>query len=156
MVLFITIDYFTKYMATTYLKPVGRMDFIPGLELVYAVNEGVAFSMFTGSCFFVIFLPIATLLVLIVLLFLGKLGGGVFDFCFVMIISGGIGNIIDRLMYGYVVDFFNFTFINFAVFNVADCFITVGVFLYSVCLIVTEVRSRKKSDEKIEESVETD
>ncbi len=141
----IALDQLTKYLATTYLEPIGRSPFIPGVELVYVVNDGVAFSLFSGSWFFVLALPIVTIIVLLVMLFLGKLGGGFYDFCFVMIIAGGIGNIIDRILYGHVVDFFNFTFINFAVFNVADCFITVGVALYAIKLVVQEFKNRKKN-----------
>ncbi len=144
MLILIGIDYITKQLATTHLAPIGRADFIPGLELVYVLNKGVAFSMFSGSWFMVIFLPVVTVIVLIVLLFLGKLGGGINDIYFIMIISGGLGNIIDRILYGHVVDFFNFTFMEFAVFNVADCFICVGVALYAVTMIYTEIKAKKE------------
>ncbi len=144
MLLFIGIDFITKQIATTHLAPIGRVDFLPGLELVYVLNEGVAFSMFSGSWFMVILLPLVTVMVLVILLFMGKLGGGFNDFCFIMIISGGIGNLIDRILYGHVVDFFNFTFVDFAVFNVADCFITVGVALYAIYMIYTEIKNKKE------------
>ncbi len=155
----IGIDQYTKYLATTYLKPVGTMSFIPGLELTYAVNDGVAFSLFSGSSLFVIIVPSITLVVLLVLLFMGKLGGGLYEPCFAIIIAGGIGNIIDRLLYGYVVDFFNFTFVNFAVFNVADCLITVGVALYVLLFLISEIKAKKSSkiqDEKIDEDTVED
>ncbi len=154
------LDQYTKYLATTYLEPVGTMPFIPGLELTYVVNDGVAFSLFSGSSLFVIIIPSITLVILLVLLFLNKLGGGMFDICFVIIIAGGIGNIIDRLLYGHVVDFFNFTFIDFAVFNVADTFITVGVALYAVIFVLSEIKAKKISkhgaENKDEDIVEND
>ncbi len=149
MIILIAIDFITKQLATTYLKPIGHSSFIPGLELVYVLNEGVAFSMFSGSWFMVVVLPLVTVFVLIVLLFMGKLGGGYYDVFFLMIISGGLGNLIDRILYGHVVDFFNFTFIDFAVFNVADCYITIGVALYAVYMIVSEIKVKK---EKVEQS----
>ncbi len=145
----IAIDFITKQLATIYLQPVGRTSFLPGLELVYVLNEGVAFSMFSGSWLMVVALPMITVIVLIFLLFKGKLGGGFFDICFLMIISGGLGNLIDRILYGHVVDFFNFTFVNFAVFNVADCYITIGVVLYAIHMVLTELKSKK---EKVEQS----
>ena len=51
------------------------------------------------------------------------------------IIGGAIGNLFDRIAYGYVVDFIDFYIINFAVFNIADCFITIGAVLFCACLI---------------------
>ncbi len=148
LILLIAVDFITKQLATAYLKPIGRTPFIPGLELVYVLNEGVAFSMFSGSWFMVVLLPLVTICVLTVLLFLGKLGGGFNDYCFILIISGGIGNIIDRILYGHVVDFFNFTFVNFAVFNVADCFITIGVALYAINMIILELKAKKEQVEQ--------
>ena len=61
-----------------------------------------------------------------------------------MVLGGGIGNMIDRIRLGYVVDFFHTDFIDFAVFNVADCFITVGAVLLAVYVIFFEPRVEKK------------
>ncbi len=66
--------------------------------------------------------------------------------CLVLIVAGGIGNLIDRITLGYVVDFIEPLFIDFAVFNVADCFITVGAFMlifYEFYLLIKEKQEGK-------------
>ena len=69
-----------------------------------------------------------------------------------MIIGGGIGNMIDRVFLGYVVDFLEFTFIDFPVFNVADSFVTVGAFMLMGYLIWDLIRDMKTS--KVEKQTE--
>lgn len=61
------------------------------------------------------------------------------------VIGGGIGNLIDRVMTGAVVDFFDFCLINFAIFNVADCFVVVGVILMAIYFITDEVKANGKT-----------
>ena len=67
-----------------------------------------------------------------------------YDVAIAMIVSGGIGNMIDRIRLGYVVDFFKTEFMDFAVFNVADCFITVGAVLLGVYVIFFEPKVEKR------------
>jgi signal peptidase II len=52
-----------------------------------------------------------------------------------MIIGGAVGNLIDRLAYGYVIDYFDVYAVNFAIFNIADCFITAGAVIFCACLL---------------------
>ena len=68
--------------------------------------------------------------------------------CIAAIVGGGIGNMIDRIRLGYVVDFFDFTLINFAVFNVADSFVTVGSFLLIFLLAVPLFKKKKQKKEQ--------
>ena len=68
-----------------------------------------------------------------------------------LILAGAVGNCIDRLVYGYVVDMFKLEFVNFAVFNVADSFVTVGAFMLIVVLIVMLVKEGKKNQKEFEE-----
>jgi len=65
-----------------------------------------------------------------------------------MIISGGIGNMIDRTLLGYVVDFIDFRLINFAVFNGADSFVCVGAGILILALILDIIKESRKRDEK--------
>ena len=67
-----------------------------------------------------------------------------------MIISGGLGNLIDRIFKGYVVDFIDVQFADFAVFNFADILVTVGAIALMIYIIVDMVRDRKKTGEKHE------
>ena len=66
-----------------------------------------------------------------------------------MIVGGGIGNMIDRIWLGYVVDFIDFTLIDFAVFNVADCFITVGAFALMGYLLLDMIREMKQQKAEV-------
>lgn len=70
--------------------------------------------------------------------------------CAVMVISGGLGNLIDRVLKGYVVDFIEVQFTDFAVFNFADILVTVGAIAIMIYVIVDMFRERKKTGEKHE------
>lgn len=146
----IILDQLTKYLVVAYVAPVGAVPFIPHVvELRYVLNEGAAFSMFSGKQeLLIIFTSIALLGLLYYVLF-RKPTGKMEYIALLLIVSGGIGNLIDRifngaqLFKGGVVDFFNLLFMDFAVFNVADCFVVVGVALWSIYLIFSELKERK-------------
>lgn len=121
-------DQITKYLVLTYIPLHERIEAIPGLfHLTYVQNTGAAFSSFQGMqwLFAVIFLVFT---VGIVWEFTKRrLGFTPFEYwCIAAIYAGGLGNMIDRLRFGYVVDMIAVDFINFPVFNIADCFITCG------------------------------
>ena len=111
---------------------------IPGLfHLTYVQNTGAAFSSFQGQqwLFIVVF---AVLTVAVIWEFsTRKMGFSNFErWCIAAIYAGGLGNMIDRVRMGYVVDMIETTFIEFPVFNVADCFITCGCIALMVHLIL--------------------
>ncbi len=145
----IALDQITKYLATLYLAPVGVLPFIPGvMELRYVLNDGAAFSLLSGveggRVILLVFTGIA-LAALAVYLFWKKPAARLERAALVLIIAGGLGNFVDRALNGVVVDFFATTFMNFAVFNVADIFVCVGVGLMVLSLLLEEYRSRKKA-----------
>ena len=111
---------------------------IPGLfHLTYTQNTGAAFSSFEGMIWlFVLIFVIFT--VAIVWEFSQKrLPFSAFErWCIAAIYAGGLGNMIDRIRLGYVVDMIEVEFINFPVFNVADCFITCGCIALMVSLVL--------------------
>ena len=131
--LLVALDQLTKYLATEHLRPVGSLPFLPGvMELRYVLNDGIAFSMFAGMRWLLIAVTGAALCVLFVYLMCKRPVSRIewLEYgSWVLVLGGGVGNLIDRVRTGYVVDFFATTFIDFAVFNVADCFITVGIAL---------------------------
>lgn len=145
----ILFDFSTKYLARTRLC---QMDTIPlwkdVFHLTYVENRGAAFGFFQGKT---LFLVIITFTVLTTAFFvvhklkpkskLLKLG-----ICFVA--AGAIGNLIDRISLGYVVDFFDFRLINFPVFNVADIFVCIGTALIAVFVIFVEDRQKKAAEER--------
>lgn len=127
----ILIDIFTKRLAVLYLKPIGFYDIIPGIfGLSYKENTGAAFSILEGKRLFFIILTSIFMLFLLFVLF-SRLVNDLFGRITIsMIISGGIGNLIDRIFQGYVVDMFDFYLINFAVFNFADILVSCGAVLF--------------------------
>ena len=134
----IFLDQFTKLLAVKHLKGRPAIPLISGVfELDYLENRGSAFGMFQNQKFFILLVSFVFLAVLLFLLF--KLPEGKkynwLHFVIVVIIAGGIGNMIDRFRLEYVVDFFSFVLIHFPVFNVADIYIVVATVLLAVLIL---------------------
>ncbi|MCD7725963.1 MAG: signal peptidase II [Clostridiales bacterium] len=124
------LDQYTKLLAVRRLK--GRESFVVIdriLEFSYLENTGAAFSSFSGRQVFLIMLTSLVILFIIWKYCRLPLGKRFFWMkgCLLLIISGALGNLIDRVRYRYVVDFIYFVPIDFPKFNVADMYITVGV-----------------------------
>lgn len=144
----VAFDQLTKYAATLYLAPVGSMPFIPGImELRYILNDGAAFSILSGNRWFLIVITGLALAGLGWYLLFRKPQDKVMYFALLLVFAGGIGNLIDRVLNGAVVDFFATTFMNFAVFNVADCFVCVGMALLIFAVIRDEISAKKKKSD---------
>ncbi len=130
-------DQIVKYLTVTNLALYETVDFLPGvLQLTYVRNTGAAFSSFEGQqwLFALIFLLFTGLILLEY--FKKPLGFTVFErWCIAAIYGGGLGNMIDRVRLGYVVDMFETVFMDFPVFNLADCFITCGCAALMVHLV---------------------
>ena len=136
------VDQLTKFWVVANIPLYADIPAIPGLfHLTYTQNTGAAFSSFDGMrwLFIVIFL---LLTVAIVYEYFKKPMPftQVERWCIAAVYAGGLGNIIDRVRLGYVVDMVEVDFMNFAVFNLADCFICVG----AVCLMISLVFFNKK------------
>ena len=130
-------DQLSKLWVVAEIPLYSQVPVLPGLfHLTYTQNTGAAFSMLRGQqwLFVVIFL---VLTVAIVWEFSGKrMPFKTFErWCIVSVFAGGLGNLIDRVRLGYVVDMIEVEFMRFAVFNVADCFITCGCILLMVHLV---------------------
>ena len=143
------IDRVSKILAVNTLKDAQPVKFLFGaFQLRYTENTGAAFSAFSGNtAVLTVFTSLVILLCLFVI-FTRRVKSKFLCACLIMVTAGGIGNLIDRFSQGYVVDFFEPLFMNFAVFNVADIFITVGAFLligYEIYDLVKEKKSAKTS-----------
>jgi signal peptidase II len=141
----ILLDQITKLLASTYLKVVDTVPLIEGvLHLTYAENTGAAFGILKDHRW--VFLSISTVAILAMglYLYLFKSESRLYDVAIAMIVSGGMGNMFDRLGLGYVVDFIDFRLINFAVFNGADSFVCVGSGLLILALILDLVKESKE------------
>ena len=121
-------DQWTKWIVVENIPLFGRVEFWPGvLSWTYTKNTGAAWSMLEGQrwLFILIFAVLTVLLLLEYFKF--RMPFTTFErWLIAAIYAGGLGNIIDRVRLGYVVDMIHTDFINFPVFNVADCFITCG------------------------------
>ncbi|MBW4614248.1 MAG: lipoprotein signal peptidase [Desmonostoc vinosum HA7617-LM4] len=113
-------------------------------HFTYITNDGAAFSILSGRVDLLRWLSLAVSLVLIAFALFGpaldlweQLGYG-------LILGGAIGNGIDRFMLSYVIDFLDFRLINFAVFNVADSFISIGI----VCLLIASFKKTPNSSRR--------
>lgn len=130
-------DQATKLLAEQHLKGQPDYPLLPGiLEFSYLENRGAAFSSFMGMQGFLITLTSIAMLFLLFKFFQIPEGRRYFlmRLSFMLIISGGIGNLIDRVTNQYVIDFIYFVPINFPKFNVADCYVTVGMALLFIIL----------------------
>ena len=124
-------DQFAKYLTVVNIPLFSDVPFIPGLlQLTYVQNTGAAFSSFQGQQW---------LFAVMFVIFTGVILWEFFKepmpfqklerWCIAAVYAGGLGNMIDRVRLGYVVDMIETTFMEFPVFNVADCFITCGCIL---------------------------
>ena len=140
----IIIDQITKALAVAYLKAIETCPLIEGvLHLTYAENTGMAFGMLKNHRW--VFMVTSTILILAMgfYLYAMKSESRLYDVAIAMVVSGGLGNMIDRVGLGYVVDFIDFRLINFAVFNGADSFVCVGAGLLMLALILDLVKEAK-------------
>ena len=135
----VILDQLSKYMAVHFLQGTDGIDLIPGVfRLTYLENRGAAFGVLQGQQWF-FYIITAVILVVVVLAYVRIPAGRKFlplQICAVFIVSGALGNLIDRVRLGYVVDFFYFELIDFPVFNVADIFVTVSAVLLAVLLLL--------------------
>lgn len=150
-ILVIILDQGVKYWVTTNLM-VGTVTepLIPGvLSLVRLHNDGAAFSFLAGGgarIYFIILTAVFTIAVIIALA-TNFINGRFGRWCLVLVTAGGLSNCLDRVLYGYVVDMFKIDLFDFAVFNVADIFITVFALLFIVYIIFGGEGKDDKEDE---------
>ena len=158
------LDQLTKYLTVLHLKPIDTLPIIEDVfHLTYVENTGAAFGMMKDARW--VFMVTSTLAII------GILGYMVYRYyvkkeklhwaealSLSLIVGGGIGNMIDRTMLGYVVDMIDCRFINFAVFNVADSFVCIGaglMILYLIVMTVKEFKAEKAAKLALAEGEET-
>ena len=133
----VALDQFTKALVVARIPLGGHVDFLPGvLDFTYVRNTGAAFSSFEGmQWLFALIFAVFTLAVLYEY-FKKPMPFSTFErWMIAAVYAGGLGNMIDRLRLGYVVDMLETLFVEFPVFNVADCFITCGCVVLMVHLV---------------------
>ncbi|MEW4618467.1 signal peptidase II [Streptococcus xiaochunlingii] len=139
ILLLILLDQAVKGYVVKEIPLGGIRRFIPKVvSLTYLKNSGAAFSMLENQQWFFTIITLIAMGAAFVYLYRHIKGSIWLLLGLTLIISGGIGNFIDRLRQGFVVDMFHLDFMNFAIFNVADIYLTIGVGLLLIYLLREE------------------
>lgn len=136
--LLVLLDQWTKHLAVTYLAGGEDIVLIPGVfQLQYLENRGAAFGLFQGQRTY--FLLVGVIVFIACLYLFARMSRNAhfwpIRLIAVCILAGAWGNMIDRLRYAYVVDFFYFKLIDFPIFNVADIYVSVGTAALAVLIL---------------------
>ncbi len=139
------LDQLTKYWVVQTFSLGQTLPILPNIfHLTYVTNTGAAFSLFSGKVEWLRWLSLGVSLVLIALAWFGQELNSWDQLGYGLILGGALGNGIDRFVLGYVVDFLDFRLINFAVFNLADSFISIGI----VCLLIASFQKTPSSTDR--------
>lgn len=149
----VALDQWTKWLVRRALPLYASKDSILGIfHITHVENTGGAWSMFSGQLWLFIGVMAIFVTLIVVLIWKRWLKKPFEWWCLAAILGGGIGNLIDRLANGRVTDMICLDFVNFPVFNVADCFITVGCFALIVYVIFLDRTEDKKRENTPSES----
>ena len=153
MIAIIGADQAVKYWAATDLKPIGSMDFISIngkklVDLTYLENNGAIFGSMKGQRWFLIGFTSLVIIIGFVVLFKYIKRSKVLAMAITLFLAGGIGNLIDRVRLSYVIDMFEFKFVDFAIFNVADISVTIAFVLLLIYafFIDPKIEKAKKAE----------
>lgn len=154
-VVLVGLDQLVKFWAVRSLKPVGSMDFLKIgeldiLDLTYLENDGAIFGSMSGQKWFLIGFTSLIVLIGIFVMFYTIKRSKFMSFSVMLFVAGGIGNLIDRIRFGYVVDMFEIKLFNFAIFNVADICVTFAFVLMLVYVLFIEPKAEKAKKSSVE------
>ena len=157
----IILDQITQLLAVKYLIPVGSVSLIKigdvqVLNLTYVENTGAAFGMLKDAPWVFNTISVVAIVLMLAYLFLGHAATKLEAVGLAMLVSGGIGNMIDRTVLGYVVDFIDFRLINFAVFNGADSFVCVGAGILMLALVLQLIAEQKATKAALAKATDGD
>ncbi|MDE6034927.1 MAG: signal peptidase II [Ruminococcus sp.] len=153
----VTADQFVKEWAVDVLQPAGSMDFIhfgdlKVIDLTYLENRGAIFGSMAGQRWFLIGFTSLVIIAGIVFMFATLKRSKILNVATGLFIAGGIGNLIDRIRMGYVVDMFEIKLFDFAIFNVADICVTVAfvlLLIYSIFIDPKIEKSRQEAEKDV-------
>ncbi len=145
----ILVDQISKIIVAgnmTYGKVVSIIPYI--FDFRYVTNDGVAFGWLSGQRWlFMTVSAVAIIAMIVYALYSFSELNMLYVWGLSLVISGGIGNMIDRTFLGYVVDFIEFAFVDFATFNIADSCVCVGAFILGLAIVIDIYREGKKIKE---------
>ncbi len=144
-VIFLAADQITKYIVSANMELGQTVGFMDGfLDFTYTLNDGGAWGMLGGYRWLLLASTALIMIFLVFLIIKNKFKSKLLFWAGALIISGGIGNMLDRIFNGgKVVDFLEVKFIEFPIFNVADCAVVIGAGLLILYFILDTVREEK-------------
>ena len=155
-VLLVLIDQAVKFFVRANIGLGQSVPFLPGImDLAYVQNTGAAFSLLESYTWLLILTSLAVVLVMCWLIVNGFFKNALGRASAALVLAGGVGNLIDRAVFGFVTDMFRTVFMNFPVFNVADCCITVGIPLLFLYVLLYVGRDETREGTEQTESGET-
>ena len=156
-VLLVLADQAVKFAVRANIDLGQSIPFIPHvLDLTYVQNTGAAFSILRQHTWLLTLTSAVVVLVMCWLIVKGFFKNTLGRWAAVLVLAGGMGNLIDRAVFGFVTDMFQTTFMDFAIFNVADCCITIGVPLLFLYVLLYVGREEKDGDPVKTEDIAAD
>lgn len=140
-ILVILVDFFSKYIVSKLMTVNETINLINNFfRITYVKNTGAAFSIFSNNTILVIIISVVVIGFLLFYIYKNKGNNKLENVSYAFILGGAISNLIDRLVYGYVIDFLDFEILSYdaPIFNLADTFIVIGVILF----LINTLRSR--------------
>lgn len=143
-------DQIIKYFIDLYLKPISVKMLIPGfMQLHYFQNDGAMMGFMSGKTQFMTIASVICMLGIVAVILSGKIKFGVEYICIVFMSAGGLGNIIDRVFRGYVIDYIEVLFVDFYIFNFADCLVTCSalvIIFYEIYSVYKDFKNKKEKN----------
>lgn len=147
----IAADQIIKNWAVNSLQPVHTMDFIKFggfkvLDLTYLENDGAIFGSMSGQTWFLVGFTSLVIIAGIIAMFVFAKKSKFVSTCIMLFVAGGIGNLIDRIRFGYVVDMFEVKLFHFAIFNFADICVTCAFAMMFVYIFFIDGKTEKSAE----------
>lgn len=151
LILLVAIDQITKVLVASYLSigdtgfsfSIGSFDVF---SITHVRNKGAAWSILEGKTYLLIAIAVIAIIIAFYFIFKDKIKSRIGVISLIMIISGGIGNLIDRVRLKEVVDFIKVDFISFPVFNFADICVVVGAIIFCLWIVLSDIKAKRKED----------
>ena len=135
--LLVGLDQLIKYLVITNVKPVDAVPVIDNiLQFRYVENTGAAFSILSEKTWLLSLVTGVMIIGALLYLFVSKPKSKLLTTSIILVVSGGLGNLIDRIFRGYVVDFIEYLFMEYAVYNFADILVTIGAVLLVIAIFL--------------------
>lgn len=151
LILIIAADQVSKIIVEKNLELGQSITGIKGLfNITYVRNEGAAFGIMDGKTIFLVVVTVLIFAAMVIYILKYRPQNKWLMWSIILIMAGGIGNLIDRIAFGYVRDFIDLSFMRFPVFNIADCGVTVGAFSLALYILIGEYRHAKDRDDEFD------